>query len=74
MDIATDTGLNVDIADSRFSGWAMAPTIRGDLAVVPDHRDFVRPAPAAAGHNGTISSVDQPQEQGMCHHMNNTVT
>ncbi|XP_075890757.1 ubiquitin carboxyl-terminal hydrolase 17-like protein 6 isoform X2 [Nelusetta ayraudi] len=63
MDIATDTGLNVDIADSRFSGWAMAPTIRGDFAVVPDHRDFVRPAPAPAGHNGTISSVDQPQEQ-----------
>lgn len=63
MDIATDQGLNVDITNSRFSGWAMPPTIRANLAVVPDHRDFVRPA--AASHNGPISSVDQPQEQGM---------
>lgn len=65
--MATYTRLNVDLDDGLFSGWAMALTVRGDLAVVPGHRDFVRPAPAAAG---AASSVDQPQvqaqDQGRC--------
>lgn len=62
MDISTNMGLNT--TDSHFSGWAKGPTICGNLTAVLDHKDFVRPAQAAASENGTISSVDQPPEQG----------
>lgn len=66
MDISTNMGLNVDIADSHFSGLAKGPTICGVLTGILDPIDFVKPAPAAAGQNRTISSVDQPLEQGRC--------